>query len=83
MNDVPMKEPGSASRLDESAGTTRTTTQTDQNGESDMSGLIRMSFDSPEEIREFEGDSGQLELVNLDAGPVVDWQGFADRPTPL
>jgi len=35
-----------------------------------MSGLIRMSLDSPEEVRPFLGDSGQLELVNLDAGPV-------------
>ena len=35
-----------------------------------MSGLIRKSLDSPEEVRKFEGDTGQLELVNLDAGPV-------------
>ena len=35
-----------------------------------MSGLIRMSLDAPEEIRPFEGDSGRLELVNLDEGPV-------------
>jgi quercetin dioxygenase-like cupin family protein len=35
-----------------------------------MSGLVRKSLDSPEEIRKFEGDSGQLELVNVDAGPV-------------
>jgi len=35
-----------------------------------MSDLIRMSFDSPEEVRKFVDDSGQLELVNLDAGPV-------------
>jgi hypothetical protein len=35
-----------------------------------MSGLIRKSLDTPEEVRKFEGDSGQLELVNLDAGPV-------------
>ena len=35
-----------------------------------MSGLIRKSLDAPEEVRKFEGDSGQLELVNLDAGPV-------------
>ena len=32
--------------------------------------LIRMNFDAPEEVRKFNGDSGQLELVNLDAGPV-------------
>ena len=35
-----------------------------------MSGLIRKSLDAPEEVRRFEGDSGQLELVNLEAGPV-------------
>jgi hypothetical protein len=35
-----------------------------------MMGLIRKSFDSPEEVREFAGDSGHLELVNLDAGLV-------------
>ncbi len=35
-----------------------------------MPGLIRKSLDSPEEVRKFEADSGQLELVNLDAGPV-------------
>jgi quercetin dioxygenase-like cupin family protein len=35
-----------------------------------MSDLIRMSLESPEEVRKFAADSGQLELVNLDAGPV-------------
>ncbi len=35
-----------------------------------MTGLIRMSLDAPEEVRPFAGDSGQLELVNLVAGPV-------------
>jgi len=35
-----------------------------------MPRLTRKSLDSPEEIRKFEGDSGQLNLVNLDAGPV-------------
>ena len=35
-----------------------------------MAGLIRMSLDSPEEVRPFAGDSGQLELVNLAGGPV-------------
>jgi hypothetical protein len=35
-----------------------------------MSGLTRMSLDSPEEVRPFEGGSGQLNLVNLDRGPV-------------
>jgi hypothetical protein len=35
-----------------------------------MSGLIRMSLDSPEEVRPFEHGKGRLDLVNLDAGPV-------------
>ena len=35
-----------------------------------MAGLRRMSLDAPEEVRAFEGGTGQLELVNLDAGPV-------------
>ena len=35
-----------------------------------MSGLIRKSLNAPEEIRPFESDSGHLDLVNLDAGPV-------------
>jgi quercetin dioxygenase-like cupin family protein len=35
-----------------------------------MAGLIRMSLDSPEEVRRFEGGSGQLELVKIDSGPV-------------
>jgi hypothetical protein len=35
-----------------------------------MSGLVRMSLDSPEETRPFENGTGQLQLVN--------WQGFAD-----
>ncbi len=35
-----------------------------------MPGLIRMSLDSPEETRPFEGNSGQLELVNLAEGGV-------------
>jgi quercetin dioxygenase-like cupin family protein len=35
-----------------------------------VSGLIRKSLNSPEEVRTFEGDSGQLELVNLETGAV-------------
>ncbi len=35
-----------------------------------MAGLIRKSLDSPEEIRPFEEGMGQLEMVNLDRGPV-------------
>ena len=35
-----------------------------------MSALIRMSLNDPEEVRPFAHGSGQLELVNLDAGPV-------------
>src|SRR5205807_706297 len=49
------------------------TPQGNDNGEDGggvMPGLIRMSLDAPEEVRRFEQDSGQLELVNLDAAPV-------------
>ena len=46
------------------------TTQLDQNGDSDMPGLIRMSLDSPEEVRRFEGGSGELALVNTDGAAV-------------
>ncbi len=35
-----------------------------------MAGMIKKSFDSPEEVRPFEQGSGKLELVNLDGGPV-------------
>jgi quercetin dioxygenase-like cupin family protein len=35
-----------------------------------MSALIRKNFDSPEEVRAFAADSGHLELVNIDGGPV-------------
>jgi quercetin dioxygenase-like cupin family protein len=35
-----------------------------------MAGLICMSLDSPEEVRSFEGGMGQMELVQLDGGPV-------------
>ncbi|MBM9503476.1 cupin domain-containing protein [Actinacidiphila acididurans] len=35
-----------------------------------MAGLVRKSFGSPEEVRPFEGDTGELALVNLEAGPV-------------
>ncbi len=35
-----------------------------------MSSLIRKSLDQPEEVRAFEGGSGQLALVNLEAAPV-------------
>jgi len=35
-----------------------------------MNGLTRMSLDRPEEVRRFEGNSGQLDLVNLEAAPV-------------
>jgi hypothetical protein len=33
-------------------------------------GLRKFSLDAPEEVRPFEGDSGHLDLVNLEAGPV-------------
>ena len=35
-----------------------------------MAGLVRKSLDSPEETRPFEGNSGQLELVNVEGGAV-------------
>jgi quercetin dioxygenase-like cupin family protein len=35
-----------------------------------MSGLVRKSLDTPEETRSFEDGKGQLDLVNLDGGPV-------------
>lgn len=35
-----------------------------------MSGLIRRSFESPEEVRDFEAGSGRLELIETDHGPV-------------
>lgn len=35
-----------------------------------MPGLVRKSFDSPDETRPFEGGTGQLELVVTDDGPV-------------
>jgi quercetin dioxygenase-like cupin family protein len=35
-----------------------------------MVGLVRMSFDSPEETRPFEGGKGQFELVNIEEGGV-------------
>ena len=35
-----------------------------------MAGLVRKSFDSPEETRPFDKDTGKLELVNIDGGPV-------------
>ncbi|MGP3977507.1 cupin domain-containing protein [Streptomyces sp. 8N114] len=31
-----------------------------------MAGIVRKSFDSPEEVRPFEGGTGQLEVVDLD-----------------
>lgn len=34
-----------------------------------MAGLESKTFDSPDEVREFQ-DHGRVELVNLDAGPV-------------
>ena len=36
----------------------------------EMPGLVRKSLDAPEETRLFEDGSGQLELVNVDAGAV-------------
>lgn len=36
-----------------------------------MAGIRRMSLDSPEEVRPFQDDRGQLEMVNLDEGAVA------------
>jgi quercetin dioxygenase-like cupin family protein len=35
-----------------------------------MAGMVKMSLDSPEEVRPFEQNSGKLELVNLAGGAV-------------
>jgi quercetin dioxygenase-like cupin family protein len=35
-----------------------------------MAGMKKMSLDAPEEVRQFAEGTGQLELVNLAAGPV-------------
>ncbi|MCW2750277.1 MAG: cupin [Aeromicrobium sp.] len=35
-----------------------------------MPALIRKSLDVPEEVRPFNDGTGQLELVNMDSGPV-------------
>lgn len=35
-----------------------------------MAGLVRKSFESPEEVRPFEQGKGQLALVNVEGGPV-------------
>ena len=35
-----------------------------------MAGLIHKTFDKPEETRSFDRNSGKLELLNLDTGPV-------------
>ena len=35
-----------------------------------MTGLVRKNLDSPEETRSFEAGIGQLQLVNLEGGPV-------------
>ena len=35
-----------------------------------LAGLVRKSFDSPEETRPFGGGTGQVELVNVDEGAI-------------
>ncbi|MBE9498548.1 cupin domain-containing protein [Streptomyces sp. AA1529] len=35
-----------------------------------MAGLVRKSFDAPDEVRPFEGGTGQLEVVDLAGGEV-------------
>src|SRR5205823_14757894 len=43
---------------------------TSDNGGATMAGMIRKSLDTPEETRPFQDGTGQLELVNLEAGAV-------------
>jgi quercetin dioxygenase-like cupin family protein len=38
--------------------------------ESEMAGLIRKNFDTPDEVRPFEDGSGKLEVVSTDNGVV-------------
>ncbi|CAG7616145.1 cupin domain-containing protein [Actinacidiphila bryophytorum] len=35
-----------------------------------MAGLVRKSLDTPEDVRPFEENMGDVALVNLDAGPI-------------
>lgn len=35
-----------------------------------MSSLVRKSLDTPDEVRPFEADAGQLQLVNTDQGAI-------------
>jgi len=35
-----------------------------------MVGLLRKNFDSPEDTRPFEKDTGKLDLVNIAGGPI-------------
>jgi quercetin dioxygenase-like cupin family protein len=54
-------------------GGARASTQEDEPSKTwgvTMTGLVRMSFESPEEVRPFESGSGQLELVNMKEGIV-------------
>ena len=45
-------------------------TSTHQRKESTVPGLIRKSFDSPDETRPFEDEAGKLEVINTDGGVV-------------
>jgi quercetin dioxygenase-like cupin family protein len=40
------------------------------NKEVTMSSLVRKSLDTPDEVRPFEADAGQLQLVNTDQGAI-------------
>ena len=45
-----------------------------------MAGLIRKSLDDPEEVRPFQGGTGQLELVNLDGdAPLITYCTIGGR----
>ena len=44
-----------------------------------MAGLVRKNLDAPEETRPFEDGMGQVDLVNIEAGPVgrvTFWPGW-------
>jgi quercetin dioxygenase-like cupin family protein len=46
---------------------------TSQHGDAqggDMGGVVRKSFDAPDEVRKLVGDTGQIELINVPGGVV-------------
>jgi hypothetical protein len=56
------------SRCRHRAASTEGLDQIHQHGGVEMPGLVRMSLDSPEETRPFEGGTGHLQLVNVTEG---------------